>query len=157
MKNLILMTCVLILCFSCGNTDPGAGDASSAFPSIKIIDYSADTSKKTLCDRIKEDVAAKRHTVIMFTATWCGPCRAFKKTLNDELMKKTFAETTLILVDIDADNAGEGIGLQNGVTAVPTFLKVNAKCEVLKKITSAAWDEDDAGNIAPVMKKFIAD
>ncbi|MBC7862550.1 MAG: thioredoxin family protein [Bacteroidia bacterium] len=156
MKKLILICGILTVCFSCSNSSTNSDvNDTTVYEEIKIIDYSADTSKKTLCDRIKEDVAAKRHTVIMFTATWCGPCKAFKKTLRDKLMQKTFANTTLIMVDIDDDNAGEGIGLQNGVTAVPTFLKVNEKCDVLKKITSAAWEEDDAESIAPVMKEFI--
>ena len=41
------------------------------------------------------------------------------------------------------------------VTAVPTFVKVDAEGKPMATITSAEWDEDAPAEIAPVIQKLV--
>src|SRR4051794_466995 len=42
-----------------------------------------------------------RKPFVEFGATWCGPCNALKKSLNDPLMKQAFEGTYIIQIDVD--------------------------------------------------------
>ena len=55
------------------------------------------------------------HYVVMFTASWCGPCQKWKR---EELPKLTAAGIRVEMIDIDRNKA---TAKQFGVTTVPAF------------------------------------
>ena len=55
------------------------------------------------------------HYVVMFTASWCGPCQKWKR---EELPKLTAAGVRVEMIDIDRNKA---TARQFGVTTVPAF------------------------------------
>ncbi len=126
---------------------------------IKKIDYYGNaTNKDQLSIIVKNELAAKRKPVLFFTATWCGPCKQFKNSLNDPLMLDALKDVTLIMIDADVDGEREQIGLTKyAVRSYPTFLRVDANGKVIKKTDGGAWDENIPKNMAPVLKKFMND
>jgi thioredoxin 1 len=57
--------------------------------------------------------------VLKFAASWCGPCRVLKTTLNG------FKECEM--VEVDVDNDPEALAPKYGVRAVPTLVIVNSE------------------------------
>ena len=60
------------------------------------------------------------YTVIDFTASWCGPCKAVTPVYAN-LSKKHGIPSTLAFVKVDVDEA-QAIAAQYGVSAMPTFM-----------------------------------
>jgi thiol-disulfide isomerase/thioredoxin len=94
---------------------------------------------------------------LFFTATWCKPCQEFKHSLDDALMIDALKDITLIMIDADIDTEKEKIGEKYDVGSYPTFIRVNAKGEVIKQTGGGAWDENIPANMAPVLKAFMND
>lgn len=128
-------------------------DAGSA---IKTVDYYGDAANSgKLLSLIKAEISAKRKPALFFTATWCGPCKKFKSALSDPMMQEAMNGITLIMIDADIDGGKEKFGAKYKVSAYPTFLKMDADGNSLKKIDGGAWNEDTPANMAPAMKKFM--
>jgi thiol-disulfide isomerase/thioredoxin len=129
---------------------PGESEA------IKKIDYYGDAKNAgKLLELVKAELAAKRKPVLFFTATWCGPCKQFKASLNDPLMIDAMNGCTLIMIDETIDNTKEKIGNKYKVTSYPTYIRVDANGTVKKKTDGGAWDENIPKNMAPVLKEFL--
>lgn len=71
--------------------------------------------------------------VLYFTATWCGPCKGFKKTWeavsNSDLREKM----TFQMVDVDKEPE---LATQHNIRAVPTMVLLEGDKEV-KRISGA--------------------
>lgn len=65
----------------------------------------------------------------VFSATWCGPCKAMKPTI-EELVRRGL---TVVEVDIDADKA---IAAIHQVKGIPTF-KLYKDDQLLKSHTGS--------------------
>lgn len=64
-----------------------------------------------------------RPVLVLATADWCGPCRAFKRgALRDEDLNRLIAERTVpVYLDVDKDRAGAG---RLGVFSIPALVMV---------------------------------
>ncbi len=103
-------------------------------------------------------IAAPELTVVDFSATWCGPCKAiapYVSSLADE-----YTDVNFVKVDIDQL---EGVAAAYGVRGVPTFVffrsgqaltqfsganKAKLLQTVRKHALAAAAPEADAGTSA---------
>ena len=123
---------------------------------IKSIDYYADDKNiGQWLNLVKQELAAKRIPVLFFTATWCGPCKQFKKSESDPLMIDALNGVTFIMIDGDIDLKKDKISNKYGITGYPSFVRVDETGKLIKKTDGGAWDENIPANMAPVMKEFM--
>jgi thioredoxin 1 len=67
--------------------------------------------------------------VIKFSATWCGPCKALAKTLEN-------VNTQIPIESIDIDENQE-TALEYGVRGVPTMIMLDENNNVIKRFVGA--------------------
>lgn len=152
MKKLIYFSLFLLFAGCSGNNSE---EVNGNKPDISIVDFYDGTERGTLYELLEEERAAGKQPIVMFTATWCGPCKAFKKTLHHAKMKDAFEGATLVMIDVDKDSEREGYGYEYEITEVPTFLKLDTAGKVTGRITSEAWGESNPEAVAPVIRHFI--
>lgn len=63
--------------------------------------------------------------VLMFSATWCGPCRQAKPVFNQ--LKESVSGVQFEVVDIDENPV---MATNFGITGVPTFVVMENDTEV---------------------------
>jgi thioredoxin-like negative regulator of GroEL len=68
-------------------------------------------------------------TVVYFTATWCGPCRA----LNTAHLEEALPEINWLKCDVDQNNYSPGYC---GVRSIPTFITIYKK-KIVNTFTSS--------------------
>ena len=140
MKQKLLLPITILFLFSFAlNTDNN------------VIEYYQ--QKKKVSKLLKEIHEKEKVSILYFYADWCRACKAFKKNLSDDLVKKSIENAVLIKINIDEDK--HALLKKYSVTKVPTFVKVNKKGKIIAKITSAKWDDDIPKNTAPVMDTLI--
>ncbi|MEO0897972.1 MAG: thioredoxin family protein [Bacteroidota bacterium] len=138
----------------------GFAPASSPVTSADFIDFYGKDQNESLDALIATVLENEKTPVLYFSATWCGPCKRFKKSLVDAKMIEALQEATLIMVDVDKamrDNneVNSGLTKRFGITSIPTFIKIDQKLNMLAKVGGEAWEEDIPENMAPVMKEFL--
>jgi thiol-disulfide isomerase/thioredoxin len=74
--------------------------------------------------------------VIMFSAGWCGPCKATKPTFN--ALKEELKDVTMEVVDV---NEQEALAKEYEIRAVPTFVLLNGEDEVARMSGGANADK----------------
>lgn len=84
--------------------------------------------------------------VLYFTATWCGPCKAIAPAL-DNLSEQYAKSIEIVKIDLDQFKP---IASTYAVTAVPTFIFINAGTEV-NRVRGA-----DFGGISAAFQSLLA-
>lgn len=140
--------CFLGVC-AAGLTSCGA--AATHPQQAVIADYKQCGSPQALTQFIRTATPTGRVPIVYFYADWCGPCRRFRAALPSGQVDEALQRATLIKVNVDSC---QNLAAYYGVTAVPTFVKVDAQGRVLASITSAEWQEDAPAAIAPVMARL---
>lgn len=146
-----VLLALFLLLSGCG--EQAASAPESPLPPVATLDYYGQPRAEALATLVAREVAQGRTPVLYFYADWCGPCRRFRETLPDELLKAALAQATLIKVNVDED--AQGLAGRYGVQAVPTFVKLNARLEPVASISGDKWEEDVPENIAPVMQQLV--
>jgi hypothetical protein len=92
---------------------------------------------------------------VEFAATWCEPCQALKKSLDDPLMRAAFKGTYIIRLDFDAWGPHlAGSGFSPG--AIPVIYEVaDTGKPTGRTIDGAAWADNIPTNMAPPLGKFF--
>jgi thiol-disulfide isomerase/thioredoxin len=93
--------------------------------------------------------------VVEFDASWCPPCQAINKSLEEknELMLKAY--DGVYIIKLDVDEWGWGVDGYK-VEAIPVYFKLDSKGQATGEvIDGGAWNEDIPENIAPVMDQFF--
>ncbi|GAA4030017.1 hypothetical protein GCM10022409_12840 [Hymenobacter glaciei] len=117
-----------------------------------VLEYSQAGSPQAFVQFLQGATPAHRVPVVYFYADWCGPCRRFREALPSPEVDEALQQALLIKVNIDSC---QELAAHYGVTAIPTFVKVDAKGRALATITSDAWGEDVPAKIAPVMAQLV--
>lgn len=89
-------------------------------------------------------------------ATWCGPCKAMKASLDDPRMKAAFKGTYIIQLDVDRWGGAKlsAAGLSSDV--IPVFYALDDEGKPTgRTISGGAWKEDVPENMAPPLDKFF--
>ena len=121
---------------------------------VKVIDYYGDPSNsEKLNEIIKAEINAGKKPVMYFTASWCGPCKAFKHSLSDPLMAEALKDATLIMVDEGKDD--ESLLDKYEIGVFPSYVRVNENGERLGQIDGGAWNDNTPENMAPVFTQFL--
>jgi thiol-disulfide isomerase/thioredoxin len=164
MKKILLPVLLLasLVFTQCGSSaDKKGGDSTGSQANndvpkevIKKLDYYA--QDKPMKDVIAAEFAAGRTPIVYFWANWCGPCKEFKSSLSDPLMKDALNNVTLIMLDTDVDDQKEKHGEDFGVSGIPAFVKVDKDGNFVDLIDGGAWEANIPANMAPVLKEFIA-
>ena len=80
--------------------------------------------------------------VVLFTASWCGPCQQFKRdVLNQpetkEALASGFVPVQVDLSDTSASNPSMAVAQEYGVRGVPTVIAMGPDGEPLDRYTGA--------------------
>ena len=109
MKKILLAALCCILSINC-----------YANPPIFKTDYK---------EAVKVSTALEQDLILIFTASWCGPCKNLKKDLTK--YSDLFKDTTICIIDIDKDPKLAG---KYGVNKVPYSI-FYSKGKEIKRVT----------------------
>lgn len=76
-------------------------------------------------DKNYEDFANNGNCVLQFSATWCGPCKALARTLEDIIANNP----DLPFGKVDIDNAPD-LASKFGIRSVPTLVFISKGIEL---------------------------
>ena len=80
-------------------------------------------------EAVKVSTALEQDLILIFTASWCGPCKNLKKDLTK--YSDLFKDTTICIIDIDKDPNLAG---KYGVNKVPYSI-FYSKGKEIKRVT----------------------
>jgi hypothetical protein len=138
-----------------------------ALPGLPVLPGSAPHLALTpvagpLDSQIRSHVAAAesggRRLVVFFTAGWCAPCQAVKRTLAAPDLVARLSAVQVVEVDVDAfpdadgRRAGQVVGRQ--VNAIPLLCTLRSNLPPVC-MDGAAWGEDTDGNIRAILVPFL--
>lgn len=155
MKKITLFVIITLAIFAvqCTPKTTTATKEATETGKIQKVEYTTDIkSEEKLSERLSTSLDAGKKPVLYFHAGWCGPCRAFKATMPDELVQEAMKDVDLIMVDVD--NAPD-LAMKYGVRYIPYLVRVDKEGEVLDAISSAAWETPTPANVAVAMNEFL--
>ncbi|HNC08624.1 MAG TPA: thioredoxin family protein [Anaerolineales bacterium] len=111
-----------------------------------------------LAEEAHKALALNQMPVVEFDATWCPPCVAIDKAIQEEneLMLNAYAGTYIIKLDVDEWGWDNGKVEFFNFEAIPIYFKLDHQgVPTGETIDGGAWGEDIPENIAPVMDAFF--
>ena len=79
----------------------------------------------------EEKIKQEEVSVIQFSATWCGPCKALKPVM-DKLSEEYKDKASFWITDIE--DSGINTGSSAGIRGVPTVIVYKKGVEVSRKV-----------------------
>jgi thioredoxin 1 len=146
MKKLLLAILLFGVLYTCWKSVAHATNTKAL-----VTDYKQADSPQALAQFVRSATPAHRVPIVYFYADWCGPCRRFRAALPSELVDEALKQAAIIKINVDSC---QELAAYYHVTAVPTFVKVDAQGEPVASITSDKWKEDEPAEIAPVIEKL---
>jgi thiol-disulfide isomerase/thioredoxin len=106
--------------------------------------------------RLAEEMGRKPFAY--FWADWCAPCRALRRSLDDERMIDAFDGTYIIMIDYDRWRLRiQGTDFQDLIDGIPAFLEIDQTGHATSRmIDGSAWGQDIPENMAPALKAFFS-
>lgn len=123
---------------------------------ITVIDVAPGvvSLSKELQDQRTAAAAHEQKLVLETVRASCEPCDGVAQALGDARMQKALAGVRL--VRIDRDQFQEDLHeLKIPSDKVPGFFLIDSDLRVKDAVFGDEWDDDQAGNIAPVLGPFV--
>jgi thiol-disulfide isomerase/thioredoxin len=114
--------------------------------------------KTLLAGETQKAAALDQMPVVEFDATWCPPCKAIDKGINekDELLLDAYEGTYIIKLDVDEWGWGDSTLHDFDFDGIPVYFKLDAEGNPTGgTVDGNAWGDNIPENIAPVMDKFF--
>ena len=86
--------------------------------------------------------------VLKFSASWCGPCRAYKPTFDKVSKMDEFADIQFEDLDVDEN---EELAAKYGVRGVPATIFVNNKDEMVDRLAGLQTEQALVDKIRSLM------
>lgn len=174
---------LLLLLSACGNTpDATSPPAKSATPvadgstdakarpgpmmvrskpveqkpvSKKVAWTTIDTAKDVPADVTATVGSVKGVPVVYVGATWCGPCKVYKNSLEDPAMIR--AHLPVHIIELDADKHPNTLqALKITPSGIPHWEMVDRSGVTTgRKIDGSAWQDNTVENMAPALTTFF--
>jgi thiol:disulfide interchange protein len=135
---------------------PQALDSSTASFVIVRIEKSNGSMMKQLAAEAQKANKLGLAPFIEFDATWCPPCQAVEKSIEDEDPLTMQALKGVYLVRADVDEWSGSIGKDFNFDAIPVYYQLDENGNPTGAvIDGGAWGEDIPKNFAPVLDEFF--
>ncbi|APR88180.1 hypothetical protein A7982_13529 [Minicystis rosea] len=143
-----------------GKPEPPKAEATKSaagergFVSVKLASSAGDLPAALKAEAAKAKAMGLK-PYVEFWASWCGPCMAIKKNLDEPRMKAAFKGAYIIELNADEwSNKLSGTGMSAGV--IPIFYQLDDEGKATgKKIDGGAWGDNIPANMAPPLDKFF--
>lgn len=166
--------CVLLLfaLLACGmksgtSTSPSASASASAVAPVAsssgprefvVVDIKVGSEGIVAAIQVEMTKAEtqKKTPFLELWATWCAPCTALAKSLDDPRMKAAFRGTYIIRVDVDTlgPSALRGTGFSGDM--IPAFFEIGKDGKATgRSINGGAWGDNVPENMAPPLGAFF--
>lgn len=86
--------------------------------------------------------------VLKFSASWCGPCRAYKPTFEKVSKMDEFSDIQFEEIDVDEN---EDLAIKYGVRGVPATIFVNNKDEMIDRLAGLQTEQALTDKIRSLM------
>ena len=86
--------------------------------------------------------------VLKFSASWCGPCRAYKPTFDKVSKMDEFSDIQFEDLDVDEN---EELAAKYGVRGVPATIFVNNKDEMVDRLAGLQTEQALVDKIRSLM------
>jgi hypothetical protein len=108
-----------------------------------------------LVDAQKRALTKNKTLLVVTHASWSPQARRFEENLSDPRMQVALSKALIVFVDIDEFGPELGtFGIE--MDTVPFFFKIDSRQRAIDAITSAEWDDETPGDMAPVLSQFMA-
>jgi thiol-disulfide isomerase/thioredoxin len=114
--------------------------------------------KTLLAGETQKAAALDQMPVVEFDATWCPPCKAIDKGINekDELLLDAYEGTYIIKLDVDEWGWSDSQFHAFDFDGIPVYFKLDSKGNPTgETVDGNAWGNNIPENMAPVMDKFF--
>ena len=88
--------------------------------------------------------------VLKFSASWCGPCRAYKPTFDKVSKMDEFGDIEFQELDVDEN---EDLAVKYGIRGVPSTIFINNKGEMVDRLAGLQTEDALVGKIREVFPK----
>lgn len=88
--------------------------------------------------------------VLKFSASWCGPCRAYKPTFEKVSKMDEFGDIEFEELDVDEN---EDLAVKYGIRGVPATIFLNNKGEMVGRLAGLQTEDALVSKIREVFPK----
>lgn len=140
--------CALFIAACSGSKSNKVADDSISMKSVSDTSYVVDSSEgsSVSSDQTNENSVDSgkvlvphngRPSMLDFTATWCPPCRKMKPIVEE--LTDTYEDMmNFVVIDIDEN---EDLANQYAIEVIPTYIFIDRKGNVLKRVEGAVEQE----------------
>jgi len=85
-------------------------------------------------EEFQAELKTHKKNIVMFTATWCGPCKIIKPAFSQYSENKKYESINFIQIDVDE---ADEICIKYKIRSMPTFVMFVNESEVCERVVGA--------------------